>query len=113
MKYFLITIFILKSYRNENYNLLLFPYISRIYFLHKNKIIQDNNRSQLYSFEAVHQTFYAYIQDVLDTIRKDMKIGVKIQGERVNMIRFADDIAIVAESGQDLNAKKNGKCHDY
>lgn len=35
---------------------------------------------------------------------EDIEVKVKIQGETINMVRFAHDITIVAENKQDLKS---------
>jgi hypothetical protein len=50
--------------------------------------------------------FDGYIQRGLDKVRQKLEGvgGVRIQGEKVDMVRSADDIAVLAESEQDLIA---------
>jgi|AKYZ01.1.fsa_nt_gi Reverse transcriptase (RNA-dependent DNA polymerase). len=47
--------------------------------------------------------FNAYIQDGLDSINEESDIGIRVQGERINMLRFADDIAVLTENEQEMN----------
>lgn len=46
--------------------------------------------------------FNLYIQKAIDRVREEVKVGISVQGEKIDMIRFADDIAIITESEQDL-----------
>ena len=36
------------------------------------------------------------------SVREGIHLGVNIHGEKVDMLRFADDIAVTAESNEDL-----------
>jgi len=46
--------------------------------------------------------FNAYIQEAVDIINENAKLGIKINGQKISMLRFADDIALIAESKEDL-----------
>jgi len=46
--------------------------------------------------------FNAYIQEAIDIIREKIQLGIKVNGYRIDMLRFADDIAIIAENEKDL-----------
>lgn len=46
--------------------------------------------------------FNAYIQEAIDIIRERIQLGIKVNGYRIDMLRFADDIAIIAENEKDL-----------
>ena len=46
--------------------------------------------------------FNLYIEEAIRQVKEGPQIGVKIQGEKIAMIRFADDIAILAENGKNL-----------
>lgn len=47
--------------------------------------------------------FNVYIQDAIDKIREEKSRGISIQGHKIDMIRFADDIAVLGETEQELN----------
>jgi hypothetical protein len=42
--------------------------------------------------------FNLFIEEAINQIKEDPEAGVKIQGERITMIRCADDIAVIEES---------------
>lgn len=46
--------------------------------------------------------FNAYIEQAIKEIKEHINCGVKIQGEKVSMLRYADDIAVLSESKEDL-----------
>ena len=46
--------------------------------------------------------FNLYVQEAIDRVREDTHLGVNINGEKVDMLSFADDIAVTAESNEDL-----------
>jgi len=46
--------------------------------------------------------FNAYIQEAIDTIKDETQLGVKVNGYRINIWRFMDDIAIIVENETDL-----------
>ncbi|VVC34843.1 Endonuclease/exonuclease/phosphatase,Reverse transcriptase domain [Cinara cedri] len=46
--------------------------------------------------------FNAYIQEAIDIIREKIQLGIKINGRKIDMLRFADDIAVIAENEEDL-----------
>uniref|UniRef100_A0A8D8Z0H2 Craniofacial development protein 2 n=1 Tax=Cacopsylla melanoneura TaxID=428564 RepID=A0A8D8Z0H2_9HEMI len=46
--------------------------------------------------------FNLYVQEAINKIREETEVGVKIHGERIDMLRFADDIAITTETEEDL-----------
>lgn len=46
--------------------------------------------------------FNAYIQEAIDIIRERIQLGIKVNGYRIDMLRFADNIAIIAENEKDL-----------
>ncbi|XP_049833909.1 uncharacterized protein LOC126278101 [Schistocerca gregaria] len=52
--------------------------------------------------------FNLYIEEAMMEIKERVRSGIKIQGERISMIRFADDIAILSESEEELNYLLNG-----
>lgn len=49
----------------------------------------------------VTRTTYIYKRPSID-LEKKISIRIKIHGERIDMFRFADDIALMAESKEDL-----------
>jgi len=46
--------------------------------------------------------FNLYIEEVMKELRIEVKQGVRIGGETINALRFADDIAFCAETEDDL-----------
>ena len=48
--------------------------------------------------------FNLYIEDAMNRLKMKDNIGIRIQGENVSMIRFADDIALLAENEEALEA---------
>ena len=46
--------------------------------------------------------FNVYVEDALMEVRRRMEVGISIQGEMIDMLRFADDIAVLAESREEL-----------
>lgn len=46
--------------------------------------------------------FNLYVQKAIDRVREEVNLGLPIHGERIDMIRFADDIALMTESEEDL-----------
>lgn len=46
--------------------------------------------------------FNAYIQEAINIIRKKIHLGVKMNGREIDMLRFTDDIAVIAENEEDL-----------
>jgi hypothetical protein len=42
--------------------------------------------------------FNAYIQEAIDTIRERIQLEIKVNGYKIDMLRFADGIAIIAEN---------------
>lgn len=44
----------------------------------------------------------AYIKHTIDEFNETTDEGIKIQGEKITMLRYADDIALRAESKEDL-----------
>jgi len=42
------------------------------------------------------------IQKAIDIIKKRTELGIKVNGHRIDILRFADDIAIIAESEKHL-----------
>jgi len=38
----------------------------------------------------------------VNKVREEIEVGVRINDERIDMLRFADDIAIIAENEEDL-----------
>ncbi|VVC30385.1 Endonuclease/exonuclease/phosphatase,Reverse transcriptase domain [Cinara cedri] len=46
--------------------------------------------------------FNAYIQEAIDIIREKIQVGIKINDRKIDMLRFADDIAVIAENKEEL-----------
>ncbi|KAI5718650.1 hypothetical protein M8J77_024598 [Diaphorina citri] len=46
--------------------------------------------------------FNVYVQEAINHIKEDTNVGIKIHGEKIDMLRFADDIAIITENENDL-----------
>lgn len=42
--------------------------------------------------------FNSYIQEAINTIRDRTQLEIKINGYRIHMLRYADDIAILVEN---------------
>ena len=51
--------------------------------------------------------FNAYIEEAMVEWKEKVKTGVKVGGVTVNTLRFADDIAVIAESEQELQEMLN------
>lgn len=51
--------------------------------------------------------FNIYIDKLLEKIREENIGGIKIVGIFMQMLNFVDDIAMVVENKEDLNAKNN------
>lgn len=47
--------------------------------------------------------FNAYIQGAIDTIRDRTQLGIKVNGHRIDMLRFADDIMTIAKNEKDFS----------
>jgi len=45
--------------------------------------------------------FNAYIREAIDITRKKMHLDIKLNGRKIYMLRFVDDIAVVAENKKD------------
>jgi hypothetical protein len=56
----------------------------------------------------VTRYFNAYIQEALDNVRDESSTRVLKHGEKIDMLRFTDDIGILAESEQDLIERYDG-----
>ncbi|MGX9339103.1 reverse transcriptase domain-containing protein, partial [Pantoea dispersa] len=52
--------------------------------------------------------FNAYVEEAMKEVKEKFPTGVKVQGERISMIRFADDIALLADSKEELDNMLNG-----
>lgn len=52
--------------------------------------------------------FNIYVEEAIKEVKDKYRTGVKIQGKRIPMIRFADDIAMLAETKEDLEEMLNG-----
>ena len=52
--------------------------------------------------------FNIYIENAIKEVKKKFRAGVTIHGERIKMLRFADDIVLVAEKCSDLEKILNG-----
>lgn len=46
--------------------------------------------------------FNAYIQEAIEKIKEDTNLGIIVNGHKISMLRFADDIALIAETEEDL-----------
>jgi hypothetical protein len=42
--------------------------------------------------------FNLYVQETVNKVREEIEVGVRINGERLDMLRFADNIAIIADN---------------
>lgn len=42
------------------------------------------------------------MQKAIDKIREELKVDIKVHGERIGILRFADDIVIMTESEQGI-----------
>lgn len=47
--------------------------------------------------------FNAYVQQAIDELREETNLGIKVQGMKIDMMRFADDIAVLTEDECDMN----------
>ena len=52
--------------------------------------------------------FNLYIENAIKEVKEKFKAGVTVHGERIKMLRFADDIVLVAEKQDDLEEILNG-----
>ena len=52
--------------------------------------------------------FYVYIEKAINKI-KEKALGINIRGEKICMLRFADDIALIAETEKDLKKTLTSK----
>jgi len=43
-----------------------------------------------------------YVQEAINKIREKSEVAINKQGEKINMLRFADDIAILTGNENDL-----------
>jgi len=46
--------------------------------------------------------FNAYFQEAIDMIKENSNLGIKINGQKISLLLFADDIALIAEIKEDL-----------
>jgi len=46
--------------------------------------------------------FNLYVQEVINKLREEVEVWIRINGERINMLRFADDIAVITDNEEDL-----------
>jgi len=46
--------------------------------------------------------FNAYIQEAIKKIKEDTNLGIIVNGHKISMLRFADDMALIAETEEDL-----------
>ncbi|VVC32955.1 Reverse transcriptase domain [Cinara cedri] len=46
--------------------------------------------------------FNLYVQEAINKIKEKGGVGINIHGEKIDMLRFADDIAVLAENENDL-----------
>jgi hypothetical protein len=51
---------------------------------------------------TVPHTVQCYIGKAINEIKENLKTAVKVHGEKISMLCFADDMAIIAESKEDL-----------
>jgi|UniRef100_A0A2S2R9T8 ACT domain-containing protein len=83
-----------------------------LYQLYKNKITIikiDDIQKESKIKKGVRQgctlsplIFNAYIQEAIDTIRERIKLGIKVNSYRIDILKSADDISIIAENENDL-----------
>lgn len=50
----------------------------------------------LYTFSL--SMFNAYVQEAIEIIREKLRLGLKRNGRKIDMVRFADDITVIAEN---------------
>jgi hypothetical protein len=46
--------------------------------------------------------FNAYIQEAIEKIKENTNLGIIVNGHKISMLSFADDIALIAETEEDL-----------
>lgn len=51
--------------------------------------------------------FNLYVQEAINKIREKGGVGINIHGEKIDMLRFADDIAVLAENENNLQNTLN------
>jgi hypothetical protein len=89
-----------------------------IYQLYKDQVAtirtQDGRNMEAKINKGVRQgcnlspaLFNMYMEEAIKEIEEQGIKGIKVNGEEINMIRFADDIAIVAENEGDLQNSLN------
>lgn len=47
--------------------------------------------------------FNVDIQEAIDKIKEDTNLGININGQKISMLRFTDDIALFAENKENLD----------
>ncbi|WP_234447185.1 reverse transcriptase domain-containing protein, partial [Virgibacillus salexigens] len=52
--------------------------------------------------------FNLYIEQAVKESKEKFGIGIKVQGEEIKTLRFADDIVILSETAKDLEEQLNG-----
>lgn len=50
----------------------------------------------LYTFSL--SMFNAYVQEAIEIIREKLHLGLKMNGRKIDTVRFADDITVIAEN---------------
>lgn len=83
-----------------------------MYKLYKNELavikIQDNveetkvNKGVRQGCTLSQMKFYAYIQEAIEKIKEDTNLGIIINGQKISMLHFADDIALISKTEEDL-----------
>lgn len=83
-----------------------------MYKLYKDELavvkIQDNveetkvNKGGRQGCTLTPIVFNAYIYEAIKKIKEGTNLGVKINGQRISMLRFTDDIALLVETEEDL-----------
>lgn len=46
--------------------------------------------------------FNLYVQEAINKVREVIEVGIRINGERIDMLRFADDIEVITNNEEYL-----------
>jgi len=52
--------------------------------------------------------FNLYVEEATKIVKEKFRAGITVQGERIKMLRFADDLVLLAETPKDLEDMLNG-----
>lgn len=46
--------------------------------------------------------FNLYAQKIINKVKEEIEVEIKINGERINMLKFSDDTAVITNNGEEL-----------